>query len=76
MPFAMRGILCFILVVAACLVASQGCDQECRLVQMEQIIAQQTEVLRLILQNTKEAVATMKAIQGDTRSMEFWLKWK
>jgi hypothetical protein len=76
MSFAMRGVLCFILVVAVCLAAAQECDQECRLLRMEQAIAQQTDVLRALLEATKEGVRTMKSIQGATESLNQWSKWR
>lgn len=75
MSFATRGVLCFILVVAVCLATAQVCDQECRLLRMEQTIAQQTDVLRALLETIKEVGKTMKSIQEDTKSLNRFVKW-
>lgn len=71
-----RGVLFFLLVVVVCLAAAQSCDQDCRLLQMEQAILKQTEVLRLLHQDTKEMAKILKNIKDDTNSLKWASFWK
>ena len=73
---SIRGVLCFLLLVVTCIAVAQACDQECRLLRLEQAMAQQTDVLRSLLQSNKEMAKTLKDINTDTTFLKWKFIWK
>ena len=73
---SIRGVLCFILLIVACVAVAQACDQECRLLRLEQAMAQQTEALRALLQSSKDVAKTLKDINSDTNFLKWKFMWK